>query len=1054
MKGDAGMNIKRINRHATAVIATLLTIGIALPSLVVADASDVADQPFPIEHEMFGVRAPREDQDGHFGHVGVTGLQLRFQPGRVLTVERVLPDTPADGLFEPGEMILGVNGMALEGNNAYIVLGANLTEAEASDGVLVFDVRSAEEEMTREVTVEIPVLGSYSDTFPLDCEKSDAIVARAAEYYANRRLYAYGGMDEELRPDQMQSHGVGGALAALFLLSTGDDQYLPRVREYVQHLADDLQGIGDHTWDNGYNGIVVGEYYLRTGDEIALPVLQYYADDARERQYYGAGWGHWGRGVNPRYVAGGLMNPAGSQVLTTLLLAKECGVDVDEETLHGALRYWYRFVGRGSVPYGDHRGEGGLGSNGKDGMAAAIMQVASGAQGNTDIYQDARDHLGMATLISYPSLVAGHADNGRGDGIWRGVASSYRLDATPALYHQIMNRMRWWFDLSRRPDGGIGMAMNPRFDDVGSGAGVALAYTAPRRTLRITGAPPSEHAKPFSLPENLWGREADRAFHDTEHGQAYHDFGEEELVHIPFRKLGSAYAEPDADLHGMHEKIRRNVYHASYVIRAQAGKALLRIEAFDDLEALLDDPDPRVRRAALDGLADYRFWHYIGRNPASSEQISPEMIASIHRMLTDPEEALFVVDGALMVLSLAAPEVVMENLSAVMAWTDHDEQWIRQSAFAALRTISEDEALLPAVLPTMVEMFNNEGHAQPRWGMQHQLAMVLRRTPPDSDVAMKAFEGLQQAVADTRIRPEPRSGEGRYYVVQAALAAIRENPADAILIAESFQSRFPELQPGDIDQVTQALLETREDLSEEAETALTDLLVKTYRSAFLAMMEEDAASVPLDTLIQLVRLDRPDVGWEMVGDLDYAERVWQFTSFAPKPEDELPDHMGRRYRQVTLPDSLEGWYQPDYDASDWESGRAPIGKGEFRGRGAHGITIDNRSEWGEGEFLVMRGEFEIPDPANYDFYRLRVLANQGFRVYLNGQEVHTYIWWNNNPEYRAINLGPNHVAHFREGTNLLAVYANTAIVDGEQIGQIDIYLESLRKSDLIGDNEE
>jgi hypothetical protein len=71
------------------------------------------------------------------------------------------------------------------------------------------------------------------------------------------------------------------------------------------------------------------------------------------------------------------MNPAGAQVLTTLLLGKECGVNVDEQTLLGALRFFYRFAGHGTVAYGDHRGEGGLGSNGKDGMIAAAMQIAA-----------------------------------------------------------------------------------------------------------------------------------------------------------------------------------------------------------------------------------------------------------------------------------------------------------------------------------------------------------------------------------------------------------------------------------------------------------------------------------------------------------------------------------------------------------------------------------------------------------------------------------------------------------------------------------------------------
>ena len=40
------------------------------------------------------------------------------------------------------------------------------------------------------------------------------------------------------------------------------------------------------------------------------------------------------------------------------------------------------------------------------------------------------------------------------------------------------------------------------------------------------------------------------------------------------------------------------------MIRTQAAKALRKVGAFDELEKLLSDPDPRLRRAALDGLID------------------------------------------------------------------------------------------------------------------------------------------------------------------------------------------------------------------------------------------------------------------------------------------------------------------------------------------------------------------------------------------------------------------------------------------------------------------
>ncbi|MFM2169782.1 MAG: hypothetical protein RI957_11 [Verrucomicrobiota bacterium] len=112
-----------------------------------------------------------------------------------------------------------------------------------------------------------------------------------------------------------------------------EDTYLPQVKAYFDAFPKDVKAIGDHTWNNGYNGIACGEYYLRTGDKSVLPVMQYYCDDAKARQKFDCGWTHWSNGVSPSYVCGSLLNAAGAQMLTTMLLGKECGVNVDEKSL-------------------------------------------------------------------------------------------------------------------------------------------------------------------------------------------------------------------------------------------------------------------------------------------------------------------------------------------------------------------------------------------------------------------------------------------------------------------------------------------------------------------------------------------------------------------------------------------------------------------------------------------------------------------------------------------------------------------------------------------------
>ncbi|MHC5054261.1 MAG: DUF6288 domain-containing protein [Planctomycetota bacterium] len=156
-----------------------------------ARAADDGD--YYTDEKIYGLR-PRADREMAFGHVGVTGLQVRIYKGVAVTVEKTTPDTPAAGKFRKGEVITGVNGVALKGRNPFVALGNALTKAEATDGRMVFSVKSAKGDATRRETVAIPVLGAYSRTWPLDCEKSRKIVRQAAEYYSDKKKFSKGGI--------------------------------------------------------------------------------------------------------------------------------------------------------------------------------------------------------------------------------------------------------------------------------------------------------------------------------------------------------------------------------------------------------------------------------------------------------------------------------------------------------------------------------------------------------------------------------------------------------------------------------------------------------------------------------------------------------------------------------------------------------------------------------------------------------------------------------------------------------------------------------------------
>ncbi|MFN6301582.1 MAG: sialate O-acetylesterase [Planctomycetota bacterium] len=187
--------------------------------------------------------------------------------------------------------------------------------------------------------------------------------------------------------------------------------------------------------------------------------------------------------------------------------------------------------------------------------------------------------------------------------------------------------------------------------------------------------------------------------------------------------------------------------------------------------------------------------------------------------------------------------------------------------------------------------------------------------------------------------------------------------------------------------------------------------------------------------------------WKPIGKPLPENRIWRFVTLdATDKKDKLETYDARRFRDITLPGTMEGWYKPDFDDSKWTQGKAAIGKGLWN---HSGIKLNQfPSKWGEGEFLIMRTTFEVED-LNYDSYRIAVLARQGFHVYLNGQKIHTYIWWRDDPHYRSIVLGEEQIKYLKKGKNVLAVYANDQydLNSPEHYAAIDVWIEGITKSD-------
>jgi alpha-galactosidase len=187
--------------------------------------------------------------------------------------------------------------------------------------------------------------------------------------------------------------------------------------------------------------------------------------------------------------------------------------------------------------------------------------------------------------------------------------------------------------------------------------------------------------------------------------------------------------------------------------------------------------------------------------------------------------------------------------------------------------------------------------------------------------------------------------------------------------------------------------------------------------------------------------------WKPIGKPLPEERIWRFVTIDPtEKKDKMEKYDGRRFRDITPPAGMENWYMPDFDDSKWAEGKAPIGKGVWK---HSGITLDKfPSKWGEGEFLMMRTTFELED-LNCDSYRIAILARQGFHVYLNGQKIHTYIWWQDSPRYGSIVLKNEQIKYLKKGKNVLAAYANDQydLKSPEHYAAMDLRIEGITKAD-------
>jgi len=420
--------------------------------------------------------------DKHDWNLGPTGLRGAMwawskvtTDARQILVTKVDKGSPADGIVQAGDVILGVGvGVNRFTSDARVAFGNAITEAEtqAAGGKLQLLLWRSGKELT--VTVPLRVMGSYAKQWPFGCEKSRKIVELGTAYLAKR-----------------VGSSIPGEVGALALLATGDAKYLPILSDLAHKVGPKNLNLDDDkgmvAWHWGYHNLFLTEYYLATGDKEVLPAIRTFSNAIARGQ---SGVGTWGHGMawpedNGGRLHGplggyGALNQAGEVCQLSMILGEKCGVK-DKEVLDAVkrgTRFFEFYINKGSIPYGDHNPWDNHGSNGKNGIAAVMFDVQDRVDGAA--------FFSRMIVASYGEREMGHTGNYFGY-LWGALGAGR---AGPQAVSAFLNELRWYYDLARRWDGSFGYQGASNDDKYGNwdctGA-YLLAYLLPGEKIYVSG---------------------------------------------------------------------------------------------------------------------------------------------------------------------------------------------------------------------------------------------------------------------------------------------------------------------------------------------------------------------------------------------------------------------------------------------------------------------------------------------------------------------------------------------------------------------------------------
>ena len=402
--------------------------------------------------------------------LGITGAYVTEAKGRCeLLVVHVLADTPAAGVLQLDDIIIGANGRLFKDTeDPRPEMGSSLVESQSPElgGILTLQIVRAAKPLN--VKVDLGNTLSYSDTWPFNCEKSRQIRADAVKFVMS----------------QYPWHRYN-FWTPTFLMACGDEAAMELARRHLlKGLKDQYEdSTGSSTWVGGPRLMNLCEYYLLTGDSSVLPAIRHQAQGLAWGQYRSGSWTHGG-GKGPSVLAPGTggggygeVNCAGLGAFVGLCMARQCGVEPYGHTLPRSIRFFGKFCGS-NLPYGLGSPGGertGRMDNGMNSMAAMAFHLLG------------EDKMAARWARSVCYMWMGR-ERGHAEGIFGAVWGPVGAALAPKEeFHAFMNQMRWAYEMGRARDGGLTFMRGSRWTYPNMTAAYGLFLCLPERRLQILG---------------------------------------------------------------------------------------------------------------------------------------------------------------------------------------------------------------------------------------------------------------------------------------------------------------------------------------------------------------------------------------------------------------------------------------------------------------------------------------------------------------------------------------------------------------------------------------